>query len=769
METKRCQRCHKLLRAEAMVCSRCGGLDFVQVRIGETPAGTRRTIPLKEPPSLPSNPPASPHRAGHYSGVHPEDQPYQSSFLPALRPPVPTRHIFEEEADDISFSKAADSSIASTPALSPQRRVASFSPAPPPGPQRSVQTNGHISPAPHVQQYETVPEQERKTEQNGVYTPTLPYDAPEPLPLEISPTVHRQRGGGRTISILLILSCLLFLIATSILAFLLLNSKPTTALKSALFAEPTTPLGAGDTLLLTGSRFQPGALVNFTHDAHLPIRDANGHPLQVRTFGTGAFTVQTTIPPDWTAGVHTIYATDQQKDSASTTITIEQKTPTTTTPPLLQLANKSIDLGADSAGVVSHTTVTLTNAGGGQVNWQASSDSLWLTIAPPQGTFAGSMVVTITVDRSNLSANSYSGHVTFIGQDGNNKPLVLTVTMAVNPASADLGLSHAALTFNGTTAQNPVDQRITLQNTGGQPLDWTATVATVGSGNWLALSPTGGHLPPGYQAAVTVSASSFGLGAGTYQGTLTFSYAGATATPVQVTLIVSPVSPPPSLSVAGLAVTPQNLIFNAIQGQNPQNPPAQSFTISNPGSAPLNWGINQDANSAAIAPVSSTRGTLAPSRSITVTVTPAITQLKAGVATALITVGDTDAGSPVKSQQVKVTFTIVNQAVISVNGNAMSFSHDSTITLSSQFLDITNTGSATLNWAIQISNNSPVPWLSVDNSSGTLVPTGVDFVNVTCDSTHLAPGTYTASLQVMDTDQGTPVTPQTITVTLTVS
>ena len=34
----------------------------------------------------PSIPPASPHRVGHYSGLHPEDQPYQSSMI-AVQPP----------------------------------------------------------------------------------------------------------------------------------------------------------------------------------------------------------------------------------------------------------------------------------------------------------------------------------------------------------------------------------------------------------------------------------------------------------------------------------------------------------------------------------------------------------------------------------------------------------------------------------------------------------------------------------------------------------
>src|SRR5947209_4476117 len=36
-----------------------------------------------------SIPPASPHHAGHYSGLHPEDQPYQSSIMSVQRPPAP--------------------------------------------------------------------------------------------------------------------------------------------------------------------------------------------------------------------------------------------------------------------------------------------------------------------------------------------------------------------------------------------------------------------------------------------------------------------------------------------------------------------------------------------------------------------------------------------------------------------------------------------------------------------------------------------------------
>src|ERR1700730_13486043 len=76
METKRCPSCHKILRADARICSRCR-YAFIQQKSRVANSPSQRTIP-----------PASPHRAGHYSGLHPEDQPYQSSMLMIQRPPV---------------------------------------------------------------------------------------------------------------------------------------------------------------------------------------------------------------------------------------------------------------------------------------------------------------------------------------------------------------------------------------------------------------------------------------------------------------------------------------------------------------------------------------------------------------------------------------------------------------------------------------------------------------------------------------------------------
>ncbi len=769
METKRCQRCHKLLRVEAQVCSRCGGHDFTRAAA----ARSRQTVRLTSRPddvSFPSNPPASTHRAGHYSGLHPEDQPYQSSFLPVLRPPVSMPYTIVEEPQEFSPVTGEDEGdlmpvgevdFATLPgpelfeeSPATKRQIATFTPLPPPRQQRGPQA------------YPASPPPMPLEASIEVYQPMSPIPAAppvyEPLPITLQPEPRQPALRGGIIPILLLLSCFLFLVATSILAFLLFSNKPVPAMAPVLYVEPAVPLGIGDTLIVSGSGFPANALLRFTRDNRVPLKDQSGKSLIVNAYPTGNFSEQITITPDWTFGSHTIFVSDQKKDTASVTISIVGTPPT---PPHLQLAVNHVDMGADSAGKVTHQPLTLRNTGGQYVHWQVSSDSSWLSANPEKGTFSRGEDVEITVNRGTLAAKSYTGHLKFKEQDS-QQSLVLTVTMAIKSASpsataaANLTLSSATLTFSGTPAQNPGGRALTLQNIGGQSLNWTASATTTGGGNWLGVSPTSGYLSAGAQQQISVSAVTAGLGSGSYSGTLNFTY-GSASTSVAVSL--TDALPP----VPGLAVQPGGITFNAIQGQNPL---PKSFSISNPGTAPLNWGITEDSSGASYAPVSARQGTLAAGKSTTITVIPSIAQLNASTITAHISVNDRDPGTTVKSQQITVTFVIVNQAVINLSTVQMDFGNNSNIQISSQLLFVTNTGSAPLNWGLSITNTSPVQWLMVDNTGGSLNPGATTApVNVTCDSTNLSPGTYNATIQVYDTDTGTPVSPVTVAVTLVVT
>ena len=577
MDTKRCLRCHKLLRADAQKCSLCGYV-FLQVpvrRSSKVTNGSRQPATA----SFPSNAPASPHRAGHYSGLHPEDQPYQSSFMPILRPPAITRRLDEQESEDVLEPVAVSSAPLqevheAEREQTPKRYIATPVPTLSPMPQRSTSV---LSP---------------------MHTP-LPLVEVEPLQLEPEPTLHEQitaplpvqarltgkyQPRGRITRVLFIAAILLFLVASSILMYLV------------VFA------GAG-------KQVHPSA--NVAHSGN------------------------------------------QQGQLAE---------------PQLKLSTSHIDFEASNT----QHALTLMNAGGQQVNWQAGidSNSSWLSISPTYGTLSkqDTATATITVHRSNLAVQAYTGYINFF-QQGTNIPLTLKVTMSVTRLSATV-----------TASPSPI--------------------------------PTVGPSP-----------------------------------------------------LPAMAISTNALIFNAIQGNNPAQ---QAFTLSNPGNAPLNWAITGDANANSLLSISPKSGNLPSGSSTPITVTPNVSSSKAEVINTSFTMQDTDPGTAVKSQQVTVKITISNQAFISVTPSSISCKLSSTVTTSSYPLYITNTGSAALDWTL-LSQSLP-SWISIDNTSGQqLLPTYTAFVNIACNNPGLQAGTYTYTLVVSDTDSQTPVAPQNVLITLTVT
>ena len=571
MDTKRCLRCHKLLRADAHSCSLCGYV-FLQApvrRSSKATNGSRHSATA----SFPSNPPASPHRAGHYSGLHPEDQPYQSSFMPILRPSAITRRLVEQESDEelqpIAVSSASPQLVNEPEGeQTPKRYVASPIPSPSPMPQRYSGTLSQMATPIPLLEVESPPLVPESTLHEQI-------TAPLPVPVHLADK-HQPRS--RIVRILFVAALLSFLLASSILAYLV------------LFA------------------------------------------------GTGV-----SVHP----AVKGVHASSQQGQS---------------TAPQLQLSASQIDFGAVSV----QNPITLTNAGDQQIYWQAGvdSNSSWLGITPTHDTFSRMEIATLTVNRSNLTPRAYTGYINFF-QQGTYKALTLKVTMSI-----------------------------------------TSLAATV------------------------------------------------TVSPPPTILTVGP-SPLPAM-----VLTTNALTFSAIQGKNPAQ---QTFTLANPGNAPLNWTITGDTNANTLLSISPKNGIIAPGSSVPITVTPNVLKSTAGVINATITIQ----GTSVKSQQVAVKITISNQALISVSTANIVCNLSSTTTSSTQPLQITNSGSATLNWTL-LSQPLP-PWISVDIPNGTLSPGFIAFVNIACNNTALQAGIYKYTLVVSDTDAHTPVIPQNVQVTLTVT
>lgn len=705
MDTIRCPRCNKLLRADAQSCSRCGVALPSQGASRRRSGGSGQSLP----PSQPSNPPASPHRAGHYSGLHAEDQPFQSSFF--LR---------------------VQRSSGPEPAAPEERTFLALD-------------------------AEHYPQEAQEAPSDWLEEPELARfagRAPEtPIP-RTDPLLPAPRFAAKTrvraVPLLISAALLCFLVATSLLTLLLLNIGQARTPGPQLLALPGE-LRVGDTLQLSGSGFAAHRLLRVTRDGQITLVDAQKRPLRPTTDARGAFVTHVFITAGWSIGIHRLLASEGDH-SAAVRLTVQAGL---SGPPRLQLGLSHLDLGAGFPGALTRKDMTLSNAGGGQVHWSASSKAAWLSLSPPGGTFAGDALVTLTVNRSGLSPQAYVGQVVFTQSGGSALSLYVSMTVDTTPAS--LALSTASLAFSGTSVQSPAGQAVVLENNGGQTLDWTGGTTTADGADWLSVSPASGALPAHASALLTVNVNTLHLPLGNYQGALSFSYAGGPAQQVAVTLAVNP----PPLPV--MHISPQNLSFTANQGIDP--PPA-SLTISNTGNAPLSWAIRADANGRAYLAISPALGSVAPGQRATLSIAPLLGSA-GGTIAATLTVFDSDSGTTVPVQQVHVLVSITSQAVITPVATRLEFDHDQTITDTSELLVFSNSGSLPLHWVMTAS--AQAAWLSFDTTGGTLAPGDTTYISVRCVSGQLRAGTYTLTLILRDSDPGTVVAPETVTITLVVS
>ena len=715
MDTIRCPQCKKLLRADAQSCNRCGSVIAAGTRTRRR-AGTRNGQTLA--PSQPTSPLASPHRAGHYSGLHPEDQPFQSSFfLSVQRLPEPASD--KADADTFLNAHGAQPLDRQQSLIWPQDEAL----------EPFATANRELADVPTLHP--------RRTHNT-------------PLPETLLPATSQQsaRQKRRIVPVLVTASLLCFLLASGLLTFLLVRDNQAHASKPQLLVLPGE-LRVGDTLQLSGSGFASHHVLTLTRDTRTTILDAQGTPLRPATDAQGAFQIRVPITATWRIGVHTLQAS-AGNFVASTSLTIQAALDG---PPRLQISASPLDLGAGNPGTLSHENITLTNAGGGQVNWSAQSNVAWLSLNPASGSFAGSAVIALTVNRANLAPQAYLGQIVFTQNGGASQ--VLHVSMTVNTTSANLALSSASLAFAGTPIQGPAGQTIVIQNSGGQALDWASGTTTTNGANWLSITPASGRLAAHTSAILTVSVNTHNMSLGTYQGALSFSYAGGPAQQVAVTLTIS--APPQPV----MHLTPQNLSFTAQQSVNPT---PESFTILNSGNAPLNWVIHPDATGTNYLSISPVKGSVPPGQSANVSIAPLLGNAS-GTINSTLSIQDSDPGTALPTQRVNVSVAITSEPILTIVQGNQEFDDPSTPTTSTQLVIFTDTGSLPMHWALVGS----APWLSFDVTSGTVAPGDFGFINVTCAHGTIKPGTYTATLTLKDTDANTIVAPQTITIKLVVS
>jgi hypothetical protein len=401
-------------------------------------------------------------------------------------------------------------------------------------------------------------------------------------------------------------------------------------------------------------------------------------------------------------------------------------------PARLEVSETTVAFGATAEQLA----LTLTNSGVTAVNWQrtVSANAPWLTATPAQGSLpsqGSTATVTLTVNRTGLSAGTYSGQVSFTSNAGD---VAVSVTMAVpsfsvTPLEAPFG-----------TLLAPATQQISVRNRRFEALALTLT-PTANPPSWLQVAVAAVSIPAGQTLDVALTADPTGRTPGTYTGSLRIA---ATATGEEQTVSVSMVVP-------GLAVSPESIDFGSIS-----EAASTGLELRNLGAQPIAWQIVVPAASSRWLSVDRTTGTVQNVANVVVTANPA--QVEPGDYTAVLAI-TSDGGD----RNVTVRMTRPRPSALKVEPSTPDFGS----TRLEQLVAIWNDGSGTVNWRID-TTGFPA-WLSLSPvnaqgiASGAVSGAETDTVTLFVDRAQAAgaQGNYTHQFVVEasgDADEDVPIT-----------
>jgi Carboxypeptidase regulatory-like domain/Viral BACON domain len=420
-----------------------------------------------------------------------------------------------------------------------------------------------------------------------------------------------------------------------------------------------------------------------------------------------------------TAGPHvgTVTVTMPGADNSpqDVTITLNLAEP----PPTIGLSQTTFDFNAvEGAKANLFDTLAISNTGGGTMSWTAAKAESWLTIDPASGTAPSNMELAVVTD--GLTAGPYSDTITVSAAGATNTPQKVIVNLTIDPAPAEIDLSVATLDFSAVEGgSDPAGQFFDLTNTGGQNLNYTATVSTA----WLLVDPTAGIVVPAGTQQMTVGVSISGLTAGTYEDTIVVADAGASNSPQKVAVTLTVDEPAPEI-----AVDPAAFIFDAVFATNPAN---QDLDITNTGGGTLNYSISKMTAWLTVAP---TGGTAPGTSTLSVNT--------AGLAVGTYYDTLTISAPGATSVKVPVTLNVLDlDPVIDLDQTQYYFALEQGNNSNSGTLGISNGGGGTLNW----SASKLQSWLTIDPTSGTAPST----LTLTVNSIGLALGTYYDTITVV--------------------
>ena len=511
---------------------------------------------------------------------------------------------------------------------------------------------------------------------------------------------------------------------------------------------PST-VALGGIITLHGTDFSPSARVGLTLDANITLIDTSGANI-IHADAKGSFSDTAFVDPSWGGGPHVIHAEDAIKHkSASFSVTVTGQS-TSLRPAHLLLSPTTLDLGSGDQATNSTQMITLTNAGGGQITWQATATQSWLLMSPKSGTFSRgqSMRVVVASDRSNLRVGSYSASIIFSSNtEGATLPVKMSVTQLQPGHEPILQLTPAVLSFTATDGGiSPPAQVVTISNPGMLALQWNATSVTDDGTGWLSLNPSSGTVSKGSSQAVTISVNTSAMLPGVYSGTVTFAGKGVVATKdspqtIYVSLVVLP--------QCGIQVSPGALTFAGVYLQSPPAQKIISVGVYQGCSSALNWSAFATTSSGGKWLSVGPTGGVTPSYP---SVSVYTTGLKPGTYSGLVIFSWPDG-----TQTLPVTLSIGQPTTPIVTAAPATLSFSGIIgqpgPMPQNTLTLTNTGGDILTWHATAATAIGGAWLAITPATGTLASSLSAPINVKAKLLRtLTAGTYTATITITGTD-----------------
>ncbi len=287
-----------------------------------------------------------------------------------------------------------------------------------------------------------------------------------------------------------------------------------------------------------------------------------------------------------------------------------------TVPPILSVSPTTENLTTATTG-----QVTVSNTGGGTLQFTASSDQTWLNVAGSgSATPAAPASLSFSTDSSALKPGVYTAHITVSDKNSAAQSVVTVVLTVANASVPTIQLSKAGVTLTAVaTGAPPQAQTVTVTNAGTGTLNWTTQTSTTSGGNWLTATSSA--------SSISISAGTNGLAAGQYYGSVNVVAANATNSPqtISVALNVVPAATSPGILVSTGGI----LLVGTAQ---------QSISLYNASSTAVTYSASVFASGGTWLSVSPPSGTLN-SGSNTIQISADASSLPAGVQSGTVTLG----------------------------------------------------------------------------------------------------------------------------------